>query len=500
MEKADIFTAAMPPFSVQVNTAVSWMGDTMAATLDYKNAAAASANLASLAAQTASTQAALAASGGAAQVSLAATQAQNAAQSATNAQTYASAAQAAAGAPSLVGHDAFDVLQINSAKNGVQWGKAGQAVGDILVTSRAPGATYALAGRVSYLQSAYPDLYSLIGAISDTDRSTLTTAALNPSFPSDNIQAIASSDVGNLVIATVAGQLFCHTSTDGGATWTRRAAPFSASVNIECLNGVFIVAPNGSSSTVYRTLDGITWTSQTLPAAQTSARTAVIAGLFVIGNGTNAVQATSPDGLTWTARVGFGTALNNFVRAGAYLFALSGSTTSYYTSDGITWSSIIFRDIASSTLGVSIIKYTGGIYYAACSGNSYLYKTSTPVAPTSWIPIPNVFVDSTGTTHNAFTASDAGGVGINGADCVIFPTTSDGYWVGTEGMTQIVYKSFTSVGVKFVALADKFIAAGLGTVVATLLYRSYDKTTNFITPRVPAQTAPLQTYIKGKLV
>jgi hypothetical protein len=499
--KADTFVAALPPFSIQVNTAVSWMADTMAATLDYKNAAAASANLASLAAQTAATQAALAASGGAAQVSLATTQAQNAAQSATNAQTYAAAAGSAAGIPTFTGHDAFDVLQINAAKTGVQWGKAGQSVGDILVTARAPGTTYALAGRVSYLQSAYPDLYSLLGAIADTDRSTLTTAALNPSFPSDNIQSIASSDVGNLIIATVAGQLFCHTSTDGGVTWVRRAAPFSTSINIECLNGVFVVGVTGSSSVVYRTTDGITWTTQTLAAAQNGARISTIAGLFVAWNPNTPSQSTSPDGITWTGRAGFGANLNVFVRAGAYLFALSGSTTSYYTSDGITWNNIIFRDIASSILGISSIKYTGGAYYAACNGSSYLYKTSTPVALSSWVPIPNVFVDATGTAHNSFTVGDFGGVGINGADCVIFTTTSDGYWVGTESMTQITYKVSTqALSLKFVPLADKFVAAGLGTVMASLPYRSYDKATNFITPRAPNQTLPLQTYVKGKLV
>lgn len=70
----------------------------------------------------------------------------------------AAAAAAAAGLPSFTGRDGLDVLQIKPDKSGVQWCKAGQSVGDILVTARSPGSTYGLAGRVIYVQSAFPDL------------------------------------------------------------------------------------------------------------------------------------------------------------------------------------------------------------------------------------------------------------------------------------------------------------------------------------------------------
>jgi hypothetical protein len=485
----------------EVNTALAWQADSMTASLSYKNAAAESATTAVNSANSATASAVAATNNGAAQVALATTQASNAAASSSSAQVSAAAAGAAAGLPSFSGKDGFDVLRINSAKNGVEWGKVGQSVGDIVVTAMSPGTTYVLAGRISYLQSAYPDLYALIGPITDTDRTNLTFGVLNSAFPSDSITRIKSADVGGLIIALTSAA-FCHVSTDNGVSWARRATPFTNGYSIDCLNGVFLVTLGSNVATVYRTVDGINWTTQNLPAAQSAANVNSIGGVFVVWTSGSQPQATSPDGIIWTARaVPFAGSTVYMTKAGSYLFGI-GQTTTFYTSDGISWFATNMRDANFGLIPPSQIKYLNGTYYIFRNGDPNLYKTTTPVSGTNWTIVPFVFVDQS-FSINAFIASgDFGGVGA-GADCIVIASTAPagGYWVLTDNATVFTYKASSNISNgALVALADRFISGNMNIQTATLPYRTYDKSSNFITPRAPVQITPLQTYVKGKLV
>jgi hypothetical protein len=157
MVKADIFTAALPPFGVQVNTAISWMADTMTASLGYKNAAASSATAADASATTAAGQVTLAA----AQVALATTQAGNAATSAAQSLAYAQAAQA-----STVPTPLPNRFLGTDGVGAVSWKTIPQSfvTGDILDSARALAAPDWLKCDGSlYLQASYPALYALIG-------------------------------------------------------------------------------------------------------------------------------------------------------------------------------------------------------------------------------------------------------------------------------------------------------------------------------------------------
>lgn len=476
----------------EVNTALNWQADSMATSLSYQSAAVGSATAAAGSASSAAGQVALAAE----QVTLAITQASNAAQSATNAQTYAAAAGAASGIPSLADHDAFDVLQINSAKNGVQWGKAGQSVGDTLVTGRNPGSTYAQANRVSYLQSAYPDLYALVGAIVDTDRVLLTTSVLNPSFPTESIQDMADS--GSLIVAIVASTAFLYTSIDNGVTWTRRAFPTTAAIRIACVNGVFVVIQSGNRQDTYRSVDGINWSVSNLPANTANPSIVGFNGLFLVQQGGSGSYYTSSDGLTWTARTSIFPAFTGYWKAGSYLFVLNGVST-LCTSDGINWSGISMSDTAGASLAPSNIKFLNGVYYLFVNSDSAVYKTATPnsTLPT-WQKVPNAFVDSGGNSRAGLAAQPYGAVASN-ADSIVIPTSPNGYWVGTENATVWTYKNTTQLLGSCLALADRFLFSN-STLLVSIPYRSYDKTTSFITPRVPPVPSPLQAYIKGKLV
>jgi hypothetical protein len=495
MEKADIFTAAMPPFSVQVNTAVSWMADTVAATLDYKNAAAASANLASLAAQTAATQAALAASGGAAQVSLATTQAQNAAQSATNAQTYAAAAGSAAGIPTFTGKNAFDVLRINAAKTGVEWGTVGQSIGDILVTARTPDATYAAGNRTVYAKSQFPDLATLLGSLADADRSTVTVASIDPTFPSETTSytQVAQTDNSSLIIALISNSPFpCVTSADKGATWTRRLTGFAAQpFQLACGNGMF-VATFASSAVIQTSTDGVTWTSRGLPATIPSPGIFWTGTIFIVWSigTTGGTFYTSPDGVTWTARNTFTTVgATSLIKAGSYIFAqASGSNTYAYSPDGITWTGV------NPGYAFSNIFYYSGVYYALYGGNTaILFSTTTPGLSASW-------------ALNYVLPSGAGGYTDNSAvvipqsKCIILPCVTSSAVVSNDG--GLTWSLRAQTGVTFykslvVGAASLLFVQGNNGYKFPIC--SYDTVANFITPPSTPTPNPTSTYIKGKL-
>jgi hypothetical protein len=490
--KADTFTAALPQFSIQVNTAVSWMGDTMAATLDYKNAAAASANLASLAAQTAATQAALAASGGAAQVSLAATQAQNAAQSATNAQTYAAAAQAAAGTPSLVGHDAFDVLQINSAKNGVQWGKAGQSVGDILVSAKVPDGTYASTNRVTYLKSAYPDLAALLGALPDADRSIVSVASINPSFPSEtsSYTEVAQTDNSSLIVALLNSSPWpCVTSADKGLTWTRRLTGFPvAPFALAQTNGIF-VATFQNQAIVSTSTDGVSWTSRNIPASIAAPGIFASNGIFILFQigGTNGVYYTSVDGVTWATRSGFAAnGTNEIAKINNYFVTFaSGSNVNYWSADnGLTWTSV------NAGVPFNSIAYYNGTYYAVYNGDtSKIWTSTTPLVSSSW-KITNTSPNA-GSTYGLAAAATIG-------QCIIFPA-NPGATISNDGGSTWSYRDSTTVVFnRSLSVGNKLFYVQ-GNNGYSLPVFSYDIGTSFITPKANVQPAPLVTYIKGKL-
>jgi hypothetical protein len=118
------FIAAMPPMVVNINIALTWIGQQVTAVDGYRQAAATSAGnaadsaSAANAAKNAAAQSAIdATNNGAQQVQLAAQQVTAAQQARDSAQAAAAAAQASAGLPALNG--AGNLLTINSTNDGV---------------------------------------------------------------------------------------------------------------------------------------------------------------------------------------------------------------------------------------------------------------------------------------------------------------------------------------------------------------------------------------------
>jgi len=166
-QAADTFAAALPPFALKMNLAITWMAETMTAVSASQSAAADSAsaaaqsasnaNTAKLAAQKAVTDASAA---GAQQVQLAKDQVALATSAKGEAQAAAQAAGAATGLPSQRIPHTFLKVRGDGV---IGWGARDQ-IGQVVMAVKAQDASYIQTGGV-YLQSSYPELYPIIGKL-----------------------------------------------------------------------------------------------------------------------------------------------------------------------------------------------------------------------------------------------------------------------------------------------------------------------------------------------
>jgi hypothetical protein len=477
MVEADAFTAALTPFSIQVNTAVSWMADTVAATLDYKNAAAASANLASLAAQTAATQAALAASGGAAQVSLATTQAQNAAQSAASAQTYAAAAGSAAGTPALSGNGK-KVLTVKSDESGVEWKATGQVVGDVLLSASPPAANY-LQARTIYSQSAYAGLFAKIGTsvnleLSEVQVKTTTFASVSMVY-------------GNGKFLSVDGSQNVRYSTDG-ITWVVVASPpwgSSGVPTVSFANGKFFVFPS-STTNAYISSDGIAWTVFTIDTSTTHTWVGVFYayGMYIAFAASDTYYATSVNGTAWTARtLPVNTGWTTFV-LGTSLGILFSQTGNYLTTtDGINWTARTLSFAGGSGKNSAI--FANGVFYLAVnisSGGGFILKSEDGI---NWqtVSLP----ESDSWIRILFVAGKI--VLVTGQTGVIAISHDGVNWLRKTSSWVATTTGLVSNGVVIIVFSNAVITQGYWPIYP------YDPATQFATPAIPT-AAGVKAYIK----
>ena len=519
-QAADTFAAALPPFALKMNLAITWMAETMTAVSASQSAAADSAsaaaqsasnaNTAKLAAQKAVTDASAA---GAAQVQLAKDQVALATSAKGEAQAAAQAAGAATGLPSQrIPHTFLKVR----ADGVIGWGARDQ-IGQVVMAIKAQDASYIQTGGV-YLQSSYSELYQIIGK--------LPTPGVYSFQGVTNTSAYTVLDI----------------ATDGKGTWI--AAVSDTTGTSTSLLGYVLRSVD----------DGKTWAPVSVRRVRVQAvgyvnDTWVVVGGHYDTSNKNVVFAISVDGgVTWS----IGTTDSNLrtfsdsarlvleVGEGGGL-VLTATDVDIY-SKRIVWTSLFL--IAATGNQWSAYSNVAGMVNIDAGAAGSTRSGAFNIVVTTLGRMSRAPVTATGTTGgNAVNtgvsgdlkaiASKAGTIIAVGASGTVTRSTDDAAtfrpsavsgtpdFRSVEGVGGGVWVAGTSTGVLWISLDDGFTftettPSGLATAVTRIkaagntivlnggatirrsesLY-SYDQNTQFI---VPAVTAPsgLKTFIKAR--
>jgi hypothetical protein len=471
----------------EVNTALAWQADSMAASLGYKDSAVASALAAAESASASANSASSTVSAVASQVAAAALQANAAAASAANAQLYAASAGAAAGLPAVAGN-AGKAMVAKLDESGFELKNIGQAIGDILVTSRAPlpAENYLLTNRAVYLQSSYPQLYGGIGAITDLDRAIPLTTVFPSSF-SSGVKSFANS--GSAIVLAQSGPPYARVarSTDNGVSWGLVTLPVAMNyTGLSYGGGLFVMTgwdTAGQPSTTYLTSpDGVIWTQRNLPIAAIFSVNVFFNGLFILARAGGS-YLTSIDGLTWVQRDTYPTfGFDRFYVANGRLFVFGSGSWYSSTVDGLNWVSY------PAPMSINCLAFIGGRFFV-WDGSGVVYMADSYNGP--WVKYADI--DS----YVGYVTSPT--VFLVGEDCVVFGDANARGVVSYDSGKTWRQKVLPIGAIAGIALPEKFLLWA-GTSYSNWPLRSYDRETQFITPELPAQPVPYKTYIKAKSV
>lgn len=489
---ADTFVAALQPLVVAINNGLAWMNSTMSTTEGYKNAAGLSATGAADSAILAGQKVGLAAD----QVALAITARQGAEAARASSEVIAASVQAAAGTPSLVGNGG-KALVAKFDETGVEFKALGQAIGDVLETTRTPDATYVLPDTI-YSRAAYPDLFAVVGTQGQNNDASNFASVSHGLGALFNLKSIAAGK-DNVFIAVGFNSTTGNNtgravrSVDGGITWTPIAAlqgKWSFSSISTDGDGVWVVSEigNGGNSAYRSTDNGVTWSAEfALP------------GITQATNGT--LIATNKTGVWIASAVSYG--------------ATNGSIS---TNNGLTWSEITTLPFNATKLvctasGAWLISNTSGTYRSEDNGSTWLQVL--PVANTL-VTGGGVVVATVSGNTNILVSVDDGKVfrpaSLQGVGGVLAVDSTGAIFNPAAG--RRLYKSFDA-GITWALTVQTanvsfalYAIDSIGTWItigpsadtfyrATRLY-NYDVATQFKTPfrKTPkGYTA----YIKGKL-
>lgn len=250
------------------------------------------------------------------------------------------------------------------------------ATGDIALTARTLTApTWLPADGSIYSQSSYAALYAALGLLA-SDPAKMPSATMVANGFND------SADYHPGWIRSINGLLFLssysspsasaryYTSSNDGATWTTRTAPFSTT----SVKGIFWFGGKywmhtSNASTLYESTDLATWTVRTLPAnayiSTGIATLGVFAGLLVLMPNTNTTTYyTSPDGINWTTRT---------------LPATSGGYIYFDHNVAATSTTLTYFPVSSGMVS----PWTTKPYYTSTDGINWTTR-SLNLAPASW--------------------------------------------------------------------------------------------------------------------
>ncbi|WP_312723968.1 WD40/YVTN/BNR-like repeat-containing protein [Stutzerimonas kunmingensis] len=468
--KADAFVAAQVGMVAEFNASAGFVDQRAIDAAASATAAADSATTASQHEQGAADQAALAS-----------TARQGAEDAEQQAQLYAAAAGASAGVPALTGN-AGKSLVVKSDESGVEWGSASQSIGDILVTARDPGPTFLAADGGIYLQSAYPELFPLIGLTTDALDAPWSSVSAGMTYYDGG--GVATDGEGTWIVGGRNGSI--SRSVDNGATWAVISGIGTATFTGLSAggNGVWVII---AGSSAYRSTDnGATWTSVT--TGLTGATYGVASdgnGVWVAGGYNGGMARSTDNGLTW-GLVSSGIGANQIYavdtdRAGIWVAGGQNGIMARSTDNGATWSSVtsgfgtqIIYDIATDNSGVWLAVGGGGIVSRSADNGA------------TWAAVTSGF----GTTIIKGCATDGYGVWYAGGSSTLRVSKDNGLTWGTA-----------SAGVsnldKIAAGNDRTWVLNGSQAVARLFPYTYDPTTQFKLVSYPVESAGLTPYIKA---
>lgn len=474
--KADALIAALQPMVVQVNIALQWMAGQLTdaqaqalAAAGSATAAASSANAANASKNAAAQSAIDATNNGAAQVALA-----NAARD--SAEVLAAAAQAAAGAPSLLGN-ANKVLRVNVAGTGVAW-TGEQQIGDLLSTSRNPGAPYLPANGTIYLQSAYPELFAKVGLLGNPAGSvwTYTSVAVTTYAPGIDTD-------GNGV--WIRGK---KRSTDNGVTWSDIGGTYGPGFDSNRAvayggNGVWMSA---SESNIYRSLDnGVTWSVALTSAGATESPQLIPdgAGTWIFIGYSNQFRISKDNGVTWGSSI---SATIGSPQGVCYIGNNTWITSTGYRSvnGGVNWS--LYGTASGNPLSNGVMKHLGNNIILAMTSGATKRSIDGGFSWTTATSSLGSAIAGCSISHDG-----KGGVVLVGGGSYILSSDYGINWqtlVQPSGAGVMAYGSYGQ---------GKFIVSTVNGYTPSVETFDYDKLTQFKTPS-PVKVQGVTHYIKAK--
>lgn len=233
-----------------------------------------------------------------------------------------------------------------------------------------------------YPKATYPALAAAMGDVPDFN---LNPTALFNSTATYSTMISTGATANDKIIAAGSNGAYVR-SLDGGQTWTA-GTPFVSS-NLTGLAyspslGLFVAC--GANSVIYTSPDLITWTQRTCPVASQTLNFVVWTGsAFYISNGTSSSTANlfkSTDGITWTSvSLGGGAlAVNRLLTANGILMISVNTYVTYYTSDGVNFTTIPAATWAAIPGSYGFFTPTGFIYL----NNKYYISTQVGIYTTT---------------------------------------------------------------------------------------------------------------------
>jgi hypothetical protein len=242
-------------------------------------------------------------------------------------------------------------------------------------------------------------------------------------------------------------------TSDSGANWTLRTAPFHGKLNgvaSTATYGFVAVSSSGSGDTVLFSDDGATWSARTTALITGNLNEVAGFGSLLIAVGCNGQTYTSSNGVSWTKWTNGGPCVEAVKRCGldsAQYVAVGESGTIVTSNTGTSW-------ITRSSTGNWLRDVACGCSKAIAVGDGGTIRSST--TGVSWTTVATVGVNLTAVvcSGNSFVA-----VGENG---VVYTSFDSGVtWTERTSPTTKNLFGVTLIG-------SKYVAVGLdGTVITS---------------------------------